>query len=42
MREKGVWAIVPDIELVYVYSSPREVVIYAENQICTAMPTVDF
>lgn len=39
---KCVWAIIPDIELVYVYSSPREVVIYAENQFCTAKPTVDF
>ena len=39
---KCVWAVIPDIELVYVYSSPKQVIIYSETQMCTAKPAVDF
>jgi Uma2 family endonuclease len=39
---KCVWAVIPDIELVYVYSSARQVIIYSEKQMCTAKPAVDF
>lgn len=39
---KCVWAIMPEIELVYAYSSPRSVVIYSEEQNCSANPAFDF